>query len=370
MIVIFGGAFNPVHNEHINMIKYLLTRKEVEKVVVLPSNNPPHKECPTSFEQRKNMLSIALEGIERVEICDFESKNEDKHYTCETLPKLKEIYKDIAFVIGGDSLEAFDRWKNPQDIIKICPLYVFTRGNSQNFDKALKLWRDKGANIVVCDYNPKDISSTLIRYNIMLGNFDNIDTKVADYIKDNNLYNKYFEILQKLKSNLSERTYAHSLRTAKFALNLNYYQDLGLDYDKVFLAGVLHDCAKTICMSEHDSQGVPEDSINTPVEHQFLGAILAKRDYDIQDEEILEAIKYHTTGKREMSKLQKLIFCSDMLEENRAFEGVEGLRRSIFLSLDKGYKDCVIHQYDYLKSLGGDIYPLTIEAYEGVLQDN
>lgn len=366
MIVIFGGAFNPVHSEHINMIKHLLTRKEVEKVVVLPSNNPPHKDCPTSFSQRVDMLRLALEGVERVEICDYENRDQIKHYTCETLPQLKKIYGNIAFVIGGDSLEAFDTWKDPDKIIKECPLYVFTRGKSEKFKKALELWRGKGADITVCDYDPKDVSSTLIRYNIMLGNFEYIDEKVKDYIKQNGLYDRFGAILSKLKESLIPRTYAHSLRTASFALKLNYENKLGLDYDKVFLAAVLHDCAKTMCMGEHNSEGVPLDSIGSPVEHQFLGAIVAKRDYGIEDGDILEAIKYHTTGKRSMTALQKLIFCSDMLEPGRAFEGVEELRKSIFSSLDKGYEDCVVHQYDYLKTCGGDIYHLTVEAYEGL----
>ena len=366
MIIIFGGAFNPVHDEHVNMIKYLLDRKEVEKVVVLPSFNPPHKSCPTSYSQRREMLQLALRGIDRIEICDYENTDNKKHYTVETLPYLKNIYKDIAFVIGGDSLEALDKWKNPQEIIKICPLYVFTRGQSEGFDKALEYWRRKGADIVVCDYHPDDVSSTLIRYNIMLGVYDDINPDVAEYIRENKLYDSFRSILDKLKESLIPKTYEHSLRTAKYALRLNYKLALGLDYDKVFLAGVLHDCAKNMCAEPHDTQGVPSDSIGSPVEHQFLGAIVAKSEYGIEDKDVLNAIKYHTTGKKEMSLLEKLIFCSDMLEEKRDFEGVEELRKSIEKSLDEGYRDCVLHQYAYLSARGGEIYPLTLQAVEGV----
>ena len=113
MKVIFGGAFNPIHNEHVNMIKHLLTLDGVEGVVLLPSANPPHKKCDTSFDQRVEMIKLAVEGLDRVEICDIESKDNGKHYTCEVLPKLKELYEDIAFVIGGDSLEDLSTWKNP-----------------------------------------------------------------------------------------------------------------------------------------------------------------------------------------------------------------------------------------------------------------
>lgn len=366
MIMIYGGAFNPVHDEHVNMIKHLLSIKGADKVVVVPSYNPPHKSCPTSYAQRKDMLTLALKDVENVEICDYESGSEGKHYTCETLPYLKKIYGDIAFVIGGDSLEALHTWRNPDEIVKVCPLYVFTRGKSKDFESALGYWRNKGAEITVCDYEPQDVSSTLIRYNAMLGFYENVCPEVAEYIKNNSLYDAYGKILAKLKAALVPRTFEHSLRTAKYALYLNYKLKLGLSCDKVLLAGVLHDCAKNLCSKPHDISLVPADSLNTPVEHQFLGAVVAKRDYGIEDEEILDAIKYHTTGKEKMSDIEKLIFCSDMLEENRDFEGVDELRKSIEKSLDKGYEDCVLHQYEYLLNRGGDIYPLTLDAVKGV----
>lgn len=366
MIVIFGGAFNPIHNEHVRMIKHLLTRKEVDKVVVLPSNNPPHKECGLSFEHRSNMINLALRGLNNVEICDYESLGEQKHYTCEVLPQLKKKYGNIAFVIGGDSLEAFHTWKNPDEIIKICPLYVFTRGKSKRFYNALNYWTSQGADIKVCEYEPKNISSTLVRYNAMLGIYKDIDNAVADYIRKNNLYNDYANIVERLKCDIPQKTFEHCLRTASYALRLNYVQNLGLDYSKVLLAGLLHDCAKNKTSKGMNYTEVPPDSIGTAVEHQFLGSVIARENYNILDNEILDAIRYHTTGKYEMTKLEKLIFCSDMLEDARDFEGVSTLRRSIIKSLDKGYSKCVVRQYEYLKSKGAYIYPLTVDAVKGL----
>ncbi|MDE5616283.1 MAG: nicotinate (nicotinamide) nucleotide adenylyltransferase, partial [Clostridia bacterium] len=213
MKVIFGGAFNPVHNEHINMIKYLLTVEDVEKVILLPSDNPPHKVCPTSFEQRIDMLRLAIDGLDRVEISDFEKYWQGKRYTCEVLPRLKEIYGDIAFVIGGDSLEDLHKWKNPNEVIFICPIFVFTRGCSDKFDDALAFWREKGGDIRVCDYTPNDVSSTLIRYNAELGFYDNLDSQVVKYIKNNNLYCKYSELIKKLRENIPFNTFEHCSRT-------------------------------------------------------------------------------------------------------------------------------------------------------------
>ena len=362
MKVIFGGAFNPVHNEHINMVKHLLTLEDVEKVILLPSVNPPHKECPTSFEQRLDMLRLVTKDLDRVEISDFERDGDGKRYTCEVLPKLKKIYGDIAFVIGGDSLEDLHKWKNPQEVIKICPIFVFTRGMSEKFLASLEYWKKQGGDIRVCDYSPSDISSTVIRYNAELGIYRNLDVRVAEYIKDNCLYSKYKNLIDKLKSNIPFNTFEHCLRTASYAIELNYSLNLGLDYDKVLLAGVLHDCAKALCHTIHDTSEVPSDCVSTPVEHQFLGAVVAQKEYGIDDEDILSAIRFHTTGKRDMSDLQKLIFSSDMLEIGRNYAEVEDLRKTMQKSLDDGYKACSLAQYEFLLQKGGDIYPLTLEA--------
>lgn len=366
MKVIFGGAFNPIHNEHVNMIKHLLSLDGVEKVIVLPSANPPHKSCDTSFSQRIDMIKLALQGIDNIEICDLESKDASTHYTCEVLPKLKDIYKDISFVIGGDSLEDFATWRNPQDIIKICPLYVFTRGVGDKFKSALEYWRRMGADIKVCDYHPNDVSSTLIRCNVQLGIFDGLCESVAQYIMQNELYSDHVDLVNTLKCSIPEYTFEHCSRTAQYAVYINHRLKLNLDYDKVFLAAILHDNAKAICKIPHSTKDVPSDAIGTPVEHQFLGAILAKQTYKITDEEILNAIRYHTTGKKVMNKLEKLIFCADMLELGRDYPEVYSLRESIEKSLDNGYKECVLAQYEFLKQKGGDIYPLTLEAVQGV----
>ena len=364
MKVIFGGAFDPVHSEHMNMVKHLLAIKDVESVILLPSVNPPHKFCPTSFDQRLDMLRLAFDGLDRVQISEFERFGEGKRYTCEVLPKLKDRYGDIAFVIGGDSLEDFYKWKNPQEIIKICPLFVFTRGKSDKFLSALEYWKGLGADLRVCDYMPTDVSSTVIRYNAELGIYDDLDERVAEYIKTNGLYRKHKDLINKLKENIPANTFEHCMRTASYAINLNYKQKLGLDYDKVLLAGLLHDCAKALCHISHDVSEVPEDSVGTPVEHQFLGAVIARKEYAINDEEVLSAIKYHTTGKRNMSDLQKLIFSSDMLESGRRYDGVDELRESMQKSLEQGYKACAIAQYEFLLQKGGEIYPLTLQAIE------
>lgn len=367
MRVIFGGAFNPIHNEHVNIIRSLLSTEGVDKVILLPSNNPPHKHCATSFEDREEMIKIALGDCRDVEICDLESRDGDRHYTCEVLPKLKQMYGDIAFVIGGDSLIDLNKWKNPRDIIRQSPLIVFTRGEDVRFNEALKYWRQQGADIKVSDYHPADVSSTVIRYKAALGEFDDVDIRVAEYIKERGIYGFYAPLLTRLESDIPLCTFLHCLRTASFAIETNYSLSLGLDYDKVLLAGVLHDCAKALCHISHVSESVPKDAVGTPVEHQFLGAEIARSKYGVQDADVLEAIKYHTTGKKVMTDLQKLIFCSDMLERGRDYAEVGYLRKCMKKSLDFAYSECVKAQYEFLlSSKCGEIYPLTLETLDGI----
>lgn len=361
---IFGGAFNPPHNEHIAMIKESL-KAGLEEIIVVPSSNPPHKKCYTSFEHRRNMLCIALLGIKNVTIDDLENRDDKVHYSFETIPKLKKIYgDDLVFIMGGDSLIDFHKWKNPELIIKECPLWVFNRGNDRaKLNEAKSFWEAKGAKIKILEYEPTAISSTFIRYNIMLGFFDNIDPKVQKYILDEGLYLDYQPYIAKLSKIINEHRFYHSLGCAKYALYLNDKHKLNLDNDKVLLAGLLHDCAKGWYENNlKDKSMIPQDCISTPVEHQFLGAYIANKEFNVIDEDILNAIRYHTTGRAGMSTLEKLIYSADLLETGREEEFIIPLREEMDKDFDDGFKNIIKHQWEYLKSIKKNIYPLTIEA--------
>ena len=87
-------------------------------------------------------------------------------------------------------------------------------------------------------------------------------------------------------------------------------------------------------------------------------------EYGVTDAEVIGAIACHCTGKPGMNTLDKLIFCADMLEPARDFDGVEELRRTIRRDFEKGFRACLIRSYDYLVEKGADIYPLTLRAAE------
>lgn len=362
-VAIFGGAFNPPHNEHINMALEAL-KAGADRVAFVPSNLPPHKNCDAAFDTRVDMLELAIGDRPNLEICPIEGADNRVHCSYETLPRLKKIYGDVVFVIGGDSLIDLHTWRRPDEVVAVCPIWVFDRGaRKAEFDAALQYWRKRGAQIRVMDYRPKDISSTMIRYRAEYGDLRDLDPRVAEYIVAHDLYRRFGATLQRLAGELSPERYGHTLRVAECALRLNAICRLGLDNDKAFTAAILHDCAKSAVARDYRAQDVPTDSLATPIAHQFAGAAVARDEYGVTDEEILDAVRYHATGRAKMSALEKLIYVADLSESGRSFDGVAELRSAIRADFESGFRACVRHVHDYLSSLGAPIYPLGEETY-------
>lgn len=173
----------------------------------------------------------------------------------------------------------------------------------------------------------------------------------------------------KLKNDIGEKRFNHVIRVKDMALKLNN----GIDEEKVVTAALLHDCAKYnekhfLEKYKNQCDFSTEILTNKSVLHSFLGPIVAKNEYGINDIEILNAIKYHTTGRENMNDLEKIIFLADACEEKRDYEGVEDLRKLAFKNLD----DAVLFSLDgTIKSLIDRkiiIFPLTIKARNYLLR--
>lgn len=366
-IGIYGGAFDPPHIAHIETAKQLIKERGYDKLILLPSHNPPHKSLSASNADRLAMLSLALD--EKMEISELEINRNGVGYTAEYLPELIHKYGDnIEYIMGGDSFLNFDKWYKPLEILKLTKILVVARDGERDilFEKLKQYEKSEKKGIEIAKYLPKSISSSEIRDKLRLHMdvSDKLDEKILNYIKKQNLYNEYDSILTKLAQNLSEERLAHTKGVVLYALE--YASKLQLDYNKVFLACLLHDSAKT----EHnydelfDKGLVPKDSKNTLVAHAFCGSIVAKQDYGVTDEQVLDAIFCHTTAKPNMTKLAKLVYVADMLESGRDFDGVEELRKITAADFEKGFFACLSSMVEFLKNGERDIYPLTLEAYE------
>ena len=144
-----------------------------------------------------------------------------------------------------------------------------------------------------------------------------------------------------LKANLAEKRYIHILGVSDIAKNLAKLN--GISEEKAEIAGLAHDVAKNLSkvkmkeiINKHNIVLSAVEENNENLWHSIIGPIEAKDKLGIQDEEILDAIRWHTTGKEHMSVLTKIIYIADMIEPSRNFEGVEDIRKVTLEDLDKG----------------------------------
>ena len=144
------------------------------------------------------------------------------------------------------------------------------------------------------------------------------------------------------------------------------------DIEKAYFAGLLHDCAKCIpndkklSMAKKNNLSINDAFKNSPdLLHAELGAIVAKEKYNIHDEDILNAIAYHTTGKPDMSLLEKIIYISDYIEPSRqTIPNLSEIRRLAYTNLDETLYQILKQTITYVKSKKTDFLPITLEAYE------
>ena len=138
---------------------------------------------------------------------------------------------------------------------------------------------------------------------------------------------------------------------------------LGLDSEKVKIATTLHDCAKYIDYTKVEGFVLP-DKVPAPVVHAFLGAYVAEKVLGVTDPEILDAIRYHTSGKADMTTLGKLVFVADMVEEGRTYEGVEKLRELFEKDdFELCFVECLKEEFLHLLNKKQYIYEQTINAF-------
>ena len=176
-------------------------------------------------------------------------------------------------------------------------------------------------------------------------------------------------MLSRLKSKINDRRLEHSLGVEYTAACMAMVY--GADIEKARIAGLLHDCAKCLPTKEklekarkHKLAISKFEESNPDMLHGKLGAYYAKARYEVDDDEILDAITYHTTGRPNMTLLDKIIFVADYIEPNRKeLKDMDIIRREAFVDLDK----CVIHilknTLDYLNNSTNELDFMTQLTY-------
>lgn len=196
-IGIYGGTFAPVHNGHIRCALEFKRRLGLERLLIIPTNIPPHKDKPTgdSNLHRLNMLRLVFDSEEfrneGIEISTYELDREGKSYSVDTLGHYHNDDTELYFLIGTDMLLCMHQWFKVEEIAKLATLVYTRREADASLDAIIKeqvkmLENEYGFNIIELIMEPLEISSTEVRTSPDKQAY--LPESVAKYIEENRLY--------------------------------------------------------------------------------------------------------------------------------------------------------------------------------------
>ncbi|MEL4025629.1 bis(5'-nucleosyl)-tetraphosphatase (symmetrical) YqeK [Lysinibacillus endophyticus] len=174
-----------------------------------------------------------------------------------------------------------------------------------------------------------------------------------------------------VKTRMPEKRYIHTIGVMETAISLA--KQYGEDEKKAETAAILHDIAK---YADEDwmreivqTNGLDSRLLEwgSEILHGPVGAWIAQHEFNITNEDILNAIRFHTTGRAGMSKLEKIIYIADMIEPNRKFPGVENLRQIAKDNLDLALEACVSHSLTFLVQTKQPIFPVSVECFNEII---
>ena len=381
-IGIYGGTFNPVHIGHIRAAKYAIEALKLDKLLLIPNRTTPCKQGSDSVDpqQRLTMLRIAVSSCEKMEVSDVELTREGISYTFLTLQQLRCEYPDaeLVLLLGSDMFCGIHNWKNADELLRNAHLGVFCRGGRKEA-AAIQEQKERleamGASVQLLQNPVTDISSTQLRRLLIFRCASPfLPEGVEAYIREHGLYdtdkdyrNLPMEQLEAVVVGLlNPNRVAHVLGCRDTAAELAKYW--GADVTDAARAGLLHDITKAIDgplqLTLCDAYGtiLSDFGYKYPKTlHALTGSLVAQRIFG-ENEAVVNAIRHHTTGKADMTLLEKIIYVADYMEPNRDFPGVEKLRKLAFTDLDAALKLGLEMTITMLKEQGREISPESREA--------
>lgn len=361
---LFGGSFNPLTLAHLSVIKGLSER--FEKVIVVPTKISPFKIGVDKIcdDDRLSLLKECVFSLENVEVSDFELKRDGVSYTYITVSELKKNNVNLFLVMGTDNIEGLRGWKNIDEILDKSAVYFVPRPGFPVTESDKEKLSSLNCRYEIADFIGADGSSTLVPVANAFGKLTSVVPEiVARYIEDRHLYEQYF-FVRKLyeKYNVKKSRVEHTYGVVKAVIILAGIY--GADVKKAILASLLHDCGKYVTVADLEQNGFcfgdEAKRALPPVEHCYTSEAIARYDLKITDEEVLGAIRLHTTGDKNMTTLEKIVFCADYVEEGRTTPGVEPIREKILFDLDGAMSDILDATINYLKSKNAEIDARTL----------
>ena len=371
-IAMYGGTFNPIHLGHMHAARAVVEALALDKLLLMPAGIPPHKTLPegsASPAQRLDMCRIAANRLPRTEACPLELEREGASYTVDTLRELRQRYPqaDLWLVVGTDMVLTFDRWRQPEEMAKLCRLAVVARDEADRErirDKAAALRQSLGLGIDIIDCPALPMSSTQVRETLEEGL---LHPAVLDYIRQNRLYLPSLDTLRaEVERRVSAKRMTHILGCERMAAAMA--KPFGLDEYTVRAAAILHDCTKalsekeqlTLCEKWHIIFDYDEGNFAQLI-HADTGAETARRVFRMPDD-IVDAIRTHTTGDTCMTTLQKILYVADMCEETRTWPGVEDLRALALTDLEGAVTSAMERTAAFIREQGKEPYYKTLDA--------
>ncbi len=387
-VAMFGGSFNPIHKGHTETAAAFVKKLKLDKLLFIPSAQPVHKsgEEYVSTRHRLNMCKLAAHGVKKAEVSDIEITRGGASYTVDTLAQLRDMYPDseLFLITGADMFMTMLEWKNPQEIFRLARVCTAPRGEYSLcvLKEQEKKLNDMGARTYILDADKIDVSSSKVRELVYSDEdiSELVDESVEKYIYANYLFmNKGTISLKRidkvLLSRMGAKRYMHSLNVAAEArwLALRY----GADTEKAQLAGLLHDITKETPPDEQlriiESAGVALSEVERGAPklwHAIAGAAFVRSVMGIEDEDIFNAIRCHTSGRAGMSTLEKVIFTADFIGLDRDYAEVDKMRALANMSLEYAMEFGLSFSISDLATRRLTIDPNSVLCYNEVVARN
>ena len=391
-IGIYGGTFDPPHIGHIAAAQAAMETLALDRLLLIPTFIPPHKALPAgaaSPAQRRDMAVLATAELgKEAEVLDVELRREGPSYSWETLCMMKNQFPEdeLWLLMGSDMFLTLQDWREPQRVMSMAHIGAFSRrkdGEEAVFarQKAF-LEREFGADVTIIP-NPQgvELSSTEVRQALAQGGgADLLPSAVYGYVLRERLYSTKKtltgltpdELRPIALSYLKPKRMPHVLGTEQEAVRLA--RRYGGDEIRARIAALLHDCTKKLDMPEQlalcAQYGIELDELEQKalkLLHSKTGAAIARDVFGVEDA-VYDAIWYHTTGKPDMTLLEKIIYLADYIEPSRDFDGVDTLRQAVYEDLDHGLLMGLSMTIQEMEEMGNPVHHLTRDARDYLLK--
>ncbi len=384
-IGIFGGTFDPPHKGHTSAAAAALRTLELDKLLVIPAFQPPGKalseDGPTP-EERLSMTRTAMQSLQKLRVSDLELRRGGTSYTVDTVNELAERYRGstLYLLMGIDQLRCVEQWKDYTDILNKVTIAVCTR-REEDGRELRRLSEDisrlHGTRVQFIEHEEVPISSTDLRAMLpQRRGREYLDEQVYSEIIRRRYYGArpdFVWLREKAYAMLNPARVAHVMGCEKVAAALA--RRWGADEDKAREAAILHDITKkenlkTQLQLCRKYEIVPDEMEQTEGKllHAKTGAAIAKHEFGC-DDGVCNAICWHTTGRENMTLLDKVIYMADYIEPNREFEGVDALRDAAFENIDKALLMGFQMSVDDMNSRGVTLHPRTIGALQWIKKE-